>query len=111
MVGCVRPGGDERDTWDITTGVGSTALFVSAARALEAQRPEPLVLDPYAEAFCRAAGGESTHAPAGVRGQATGGTRRPLAQYLDAVGRPIPADDPDAGPMAAANGLVSAVEV
>lgn len=54
----MRPGGDERDTWDITTSVGSTALFVAAARALEAQRPEPLVLDPYAEVFCRAAGGE-----------------------------------------------------
>lgn len=54
----MRPGGDQRDTWDITTSVGSTALFVAAARALEAQRPEPLVRDPFAEAFCRAAGGE-----------------------------------------------------
>ena len=54
----MRPGDGERDSWDITTSVGSTALFVAAARALEAQRPEPLVLDPYAEVFCRAAGGE-----------------------------------------------------
>lgn len=46
------------DTWDITTSVGSTALFVAASRALEAQRPEPLAFDPYAEVFCRAAGGE-----------------------------------------------------
>ena len=46
------------DTWDITTSVGSTALFVAAARALEAQRPEPLARDPHAEIFCRAAGGE-----------------------------------------------------
>jgi methyltransferase (TIGR00027 family) len=46
------------DTWDITTSVGSTALFVAASRALEAQKPEPLALDPYAEEFCRAAGGE-----------------------------------------------------
>ena len=46
------------DTWDITTSVGSTALFVAAARALEAQKPEPLILDPFAEVFCRAAGGE-----------------------------------------------------
>ena len=45
------------DTWDITTSVGSTALFVAAARALEAQKPEPLVLDPFAEVFSRAAGG------------------------------------------------------
>jgi methyltransferase (TIGR00027 family) len=58
MVGEVRPVDDERDTWDITTSVGSTALFVAAARALEAQRSEPLALDPYAEIFCRAAGGE-----------------------------------------------------
>lgn len=46
------------DSWDITTSVGSTALFVAAARALEAQRLEPLILDPFAEVFCRAAGGE-----------------------------------------------------
>jgi O-methyltransferase involved in polyketide biosynthesis len=25
----------DKDTWDITTSVGSTALFVAAARALE----------------------------------------------------------------------------
>ncbi len=46
------------DNWDITTSVGSTALFVAAARALEAQKAEPLALDPYAELFCRAVGGE-----------------------------------------------------
>ncbi|MGE2721139.1 class I SAM-dependent methyltransferase [Mycolicibacterium celeriflavum] len=46
------------DTWDITTSVGSTALFVAAARALEAQKPDPLVVDSYAETFCRAVGGE-----------------------------------------------------
>jgi len=47
----------EGDTWDITTSVGSTALLVATARALEAQKPEPLVVDPYAELFCRAVGG------------------------------------------------------
>jgi methyltransferase (TIGR00027 family) len=47
----------EGDTWDITTSVGSTALFVATARALEAQKPEPLVVDGYAEIFCRAVGG------------------------------------------------------
>jgi methyltransferase (TIGR00027 family) len=46
------------DTWDITTSVGSTALFVAAARAIEGQKPAPLALDPYAEVFSRAAGGE-----------------------------------------------------
>ena len=47
----------DNDTWDITTSVGSTALFVAAARALEAQKPAPLAVDPYAEVFCRAVGG------------------------------------------------------
>lgn len=47
----------DNDTWDITTGVGSTALFVAAARALEAQKPDPLAVDHYAEVFCRAVGG------------------------------------------------------
>lgn len=49
----------EGDTWDITTSVGSTALFVATARALEAQKPEPLAADPYAEIFCRAVGGSA----------------------------------------------------
>ncbi|MCV7258483.1 class I SAM-dependent methyltransferase [Mycobacterium shimoidei] len=48
----------ENDTWDITTSVGQTALFVATARALEAQKPDPLVVDPFAEVFCRAAGGQ-----------------------------------------------------
>ncbi|OBH00605.1 class I SAM-dependent methyltransferase [Mycobacterium sp. E3247] len=47
----------EGDTWDITTSVGSTALFVATARALEAQKSDPLAVDPYAEVFCRAVGG------------------------------------------------------
>ena len=47
----------EGDSWDITTSVGSTALFVATARALEAQKPDPLAVDPYAEVFCRAVGG------------------------------------------------------
>src|ERR1700722_8077561 len=49
----------EGDTWDITTSVGSTALFVATARALEAQKPDPLVVDPFAEVFCRAVGGNA----------------------------------------------------
>jgi methyltransferase (TIGR00027 family) len=48
----------ENDSWDIKTSVGSTALFVAAARALEAQKPDPAAVDPYAEVFCRAVGGE-----------------------------------------------------
>jgi methyltransferase (TIGR00027 family) len=57
------------DSWDITTSVGSTALLVAAARALEAQKPDPLAVDPYAEVFCRAAGG---HWAAVVEGNAPG---------------------------------------
>ncbi|MBV8862727.1 MAG: class I SAM-dependent methyltransferase [Mycobacterium sp.] len=45
------------DNWDITTSVGFTALNVATARALEAQKPEPLVVDSFAEVFCRAVGG------------------------------------------------------
>jgi methyltransferase (TIGR00027 family) len=48
----------DNDTWDITSSVGATALFVAASRALEANKPEPLAVDPYAEIFCRAVGGE-----------------------------------------------------
>ena len=48
----------ENDTWDIKTSVGSTALFVAAARALEAQKLQPAAVDPYAEVFCREVGGE-----------------------------------------------------
>jgi methyltransferase (TIGR00027 family) len=49
----------EGDNWDITTSVGSTALFVATARALEAQKPEPLAVDPFAEVFCRAVGADA----------------------------------------------------
>lgn len=57
VAGTVDPVRSEGDTWDITTSVGSTALFVATARALEAQKPDPLAVDPYAEVFCRAVGG------------------------------------------------------
>src|SRR4051794_2240647 len=48
----------DRDSWDITSSVGSTALLVAAARALEAKRDDALAVDPHAEVFCRAVGGE-----------------------------------------------------
>lgn len=44
------------DSWDITTGVGSTALSVAAARALTSRRPQPLAVDPFAEVLVRGAG-------------------------------------------------------
>lgn len=60
---CARVGSvvvrTDKDNWDITTSVGSTALFVATARALEAQKPDPLAVDPFAEVFCRAVGGHA----------------------------------------------------
>ncbi len=47
------------DNWDITTSVGSTALLVATARALEAQKPDALATDTFAEIFCRAVGGDA----------------------------------------------------
>lgn len=58
MVGGVR---SDNDTWDIASSVGFNALFVAAARALEAQCDEPLAVDSYAEVFCRAVGGDWAH--------------------------------------------------
>ncbi len=72
----MRPDRDGRDTWDIKTSVGSTALFVAAARALEAQKPEPLALDPFAEVFCRAAGGMWSDVLDGAGGETGDATSR-----------------------------------
>jgi methyltransferase (TIGR00027 family) len=41
--------------WDIVTGVGITALVVAAARAIETAGDEPLIDDPFAAHFVRAA--------------------------------------------------------
>ena len=43
------------DTWDITEGVGATALSVARARAAESSSAHPLFTDPYAEFFVEAA--------------------------------------------------------
>jgi methyltransferase (TIGR00027 family) len=37
------------DTWDIKTSVGSTAVMVAAARAVETDQPNALIRDPYAK--------------------------------------------------------------
>lgn len=42
------------DTWDIVTSVGATALIVSAMRAVEARKPDPLARDEYAQHFVAA---------------------------------------------------------
>jgi len=57
----MRPTREPGDSWDITSSVGSTALFVAAARALEALKTRPLAVDPFAAVFCRAVGGEWAH--------------------------------------------------
>lgn len=45
----------EQADWDIVNGVGLTALGAAATRAIESRHPAPLVNDPYAAAFVRAA--------------------------------------------------------
>lgn len=46
----------EGDTWDIATSVGSTAVFVAAARAAETGRDNPLISDPFAKLLVDGAG-------------------------------------------------------
>ena len=44
------------DTWDIATSVGSTAVMVAAARAVETDRRDALIRDPYARLLVSEAG-------------------------------------------------------
>lgn len=44
------------DTWDIATSVGTTAVMVAAARAVETDNPDPLIRDPYAKILVSNAG-------------------------------------------------------
>ncbi|GBE63824.1 putative S-adenosyl-L-methionine-dependent methyltransferase [Mycobacterium sp. MFM001] len=44
------------DTWDIATSVGTTAVMVAAARAVETDKPDPLIRDPYAKLLVSQAG-------------------------------------------------------
>jgi methyltransferase (TIGR00027 family) len=44
------------DTWDIATSVGTTAVMVAAARAIETDSPDPLIRDPYARLLVTEAG-------------------------------------------------------
>jgi methyltransferase (TIGR00027 family) len=44
------------DTWDIATSVGTTAVMVAAARAIETDKPDPLIRDPYAKLLVADAG-------------------------------------------------------
>ena len=44
------------DTWDLATGVGTTATLVAVARALASREDDPLVTDLFAEPLVRAVG-------------------------------------------------------
>jgi methyltransferase (TIGR00027 family) len=44
------------DTWDIKTSVGSTAVMVAAARAIETEQADALIRDPYARLLVSNAG-------------------------------------------------------
>lgn len=44
------------DTWDIKSGVGTTAVMVAAARAVETEQPDALIRDPYAKLLVTNAG-------------------------------------------------------
>src|ERR1700748_3061013 len=46
------------DSWDIKTSVGSTAVMVAAARAIETEQPNALINDPYARLLVNNAGAE-----------------------------------------------------
>lgn len=43
------------DTWDIASGVGRTALGVATFRAIESERPDAVIADPFARWFVEAA--------------------------------------------------------
>ncbi|ORV19704.1 class I SAM-dependent methyltransferase [Mycobacterium celatum] len=52
----VRSARTEGDSWDIATSVGSTAVMVAAARAVETASPDPLIRDEFARVLVSAAG-------------------------------------------------------
>ncbi|ORW00341.1 SAM-dependent methyltransferase [Mycobacterium kyorinense] len=52
----VRSARTDGDSWDIATSVGSTAVMVAAARAVETASPAPLIRDEYARVLVSAAG-------------------------------------------------------
>lgn len=46
----------EGDSWDLANSVGATATMVAAARAAATKRPQPVIIDEFAEPLVRAAG-------------------------------------------------------
>jgi methyltransferase (TIGR00027 family) len=57
------------DSWDVTKGVGATALGVAYARALETGAEHPLIVDPFAQVFIEAATALGWEAPAGAQAE------------------------------------------
>ncbi len=55
-LGEVRSIRTEGDSWDIASSVGSTALMVAAARAVETASPNPLIHDEFADILVSSAG-------------------------------------------------------
>jgi methyltransferase (TIGR00027 family) len=55
-LGEVRSIRTEGDSWDIASSVGSTALMVAAARAVETASPNPLIHDEFANLLVSSAG-------------------------------------------------------
>jgi methyltransferase (TIGR00027 family) len=52
----VRSVRSDGDSWDIATSVGSTAVMVAAARAVETASPDPLIRDEFARVLVSSAG-------------------------------------------------------
>src|SRR5262245_15323522 len=46
----------EHDSWDLQTGVGTTATMVAAARAMASQQPQAIINDPWAAPLVEAVG-------------------------------------------------------
>ncbi|MUM20008.1 SAM-dependent methyltransferase [Mycobacterium sp. CBMA271] len=67
------------DTWDISAGVGETALGIAHIRAVESTRPDAVFVDPYARVLFDAANSASwnTMAQAGISAGGAG-----LAAYV-----------------------------
>jgi methyltransferase (TIGR00027 family) len=73
------------DTWDITEGVGATALAVAMARAAESQSECALFDDPYAQLFIDAANERGWRSPFG--GQALAEMPGATPEFVEKVQR------------------------
>jgi methyltransferase (TIGR00027 family) len=49
----------DHDSWDLRSGVGTTATMVAAARAVATRQPLPIIVDPWAAPLVQAVGIES----------------------------------------------------